>query len=135
MFENHRNGLNTWIYIDEFYLLLRNNSAALFLQEIWKTARKWKCVPTGIMQNTDDLLNSPITKGILNNTNFVTMLSLPKMDRANLNDLLQIPQSQLTFITNSAKGHGLIYTGDTILPFNNEYPNDTELYRIMQTTT
>ena len=135
MFENHRNGLNTWIYIDEFYLLLRNNSAALFLQEIWKTARKWKCVPTGIMQNTDDLLNSPITKGILNNTNFVTMLSLPKMDRANLNDLLQIPQSQLSFITNSAKGHGLIYTGDTILPFNNEYPNDTELYRIMQTTT
>ncbi len=135
MFENHRNGLNTWIYIDEFYLLLRNNAAALFLQEIWKTARKWRCVPTGIMQNTDDLLNSPITKGILNNTNFVTMLSLPKMDRANLNDLLQIPQSQLAYITNSAKGRGLIYTGDTILPFNNEYPQDTELYQIMQTTT
>lgn len=135
MFDNYRNGLNTWIYIDEFYLLLRNNSAALFLQEIWKTARKWRGVPTGIMQNTDDLLNSPITRGILNNTNFVTMLSLPKMDRANLNDLLQIPQSQLAYITNSAKGHGLIYTGDTILPFNNEYPQDTELYNIMQTSS
>ena len=135
MFENYRNGLNTWIYIDEFYLLLRNNSAALFLQEMWKTARHWRGVPTGIMQNTDDLLNSPITQAILNNTNFVMMMSLAKPDRANLNDLLQIPMSQLSYVTNSPKGHGLIYTGDTILPFNNVYPKDTEIYGIMQTSS
>lgn len=134
MFENSRNGLRTWIYIDEFYLLLQNDAAASFLMQIWKRARKWKGVPTGIMQNTEDLLNSPVTRNIVNNTNFVMMLSLPKLDRANLNELLQIPQSQLAFITNSAKGHGLIYTGDTILPFNNEYPQETELYKIMQTT-
>ncbi len=133
MFENFRNGLNTWIYIDEFYLLLRNNSAALFLQKMWKTARHWNGVPTGIMQNTDDLLNSSTTQAILTNTNFVMMMSLSKMDRANLNDLLQIPTSQLAYVTNSQKGHGLIYTGDTILPFNNEYPKDSELYEIMQT--
>ena len=77
---------------------------------------------------------SETAKGILKNTSFVTIMSLPPLDRSNVNELLQIPTSQLSFITNSQKGHGLIYTGDTILPFNNEYPRDTKLYQIMQTS-
>lgn len=134
MLENRRKGLYTWIYIDEFYLLLQSKSAAKFLMQVWKRARKWWGVPTGIMQNTEDLLRSSESRNILNNTSFVAMLSLPKLDRTNLGDLLQIPESQLEYITNSQRGYGLIYNGKTIIPFKDEFPEDTELFKLMNTT-
>lgn len=102
--------------------------------QVWKRARKWQGVPTGIMQNTEDLLRSPDSRNILNNTSFVAMLSLPKLDRTNLGDLLQIPESQLEYITNSQPGYGLIYNGKTIIPFKDEFPTDTELFKLMNTT-
>ena len=134
MIENKKNGYWTWIYIDEFYLLLQSDSAASFLMQIWKRARKWQGVPTGLMQNTEDLLRSADSRNIINNTSFVVMLSLPKLDRLNLSELLQIPESQLSYITNSQPGHGLIYNGKTILPFANEFPTNTELYKLMSTS-
>ncbi len=134
MFENYRLGLNTYIYIDEFYLLLNKDSIAQFLQQIWKRARKWRCIPTGIVQNTTDLLISPYTKNIINNTSFFLLYRMQKTERDTISELLQIQQSQLDYINGSDKGHGLIYTGDTILPFNNEYPVDSEVYKIMNTT-
>ena len=133
MIENKKKGLWTWIYIDEFYLLLQSDSAARFLMQVWKRARKWQGVPTGIMQNTEDLLRSADSRNIINNTSFVMMLSLPKLDRMNLGDLLQIPESQLDYINNSAPGKGLIYTGRTILPFDNQQPENTNLYKLMTT--
>lgn len=133
MIENKKKGIWTWIYIDEFYLLLQSDSAAKYLKQVWKRARKWDGVPTGIMQNTEDLLRSADSRNIINNTSFVIMQSLPKIDRTNLGDLLQIPESQLAYITNSQPGHGLIYTGKSVLPFNNEFPHDTELYKLMST--
>lgn len=133
MIENRKKGLWTWIYIDEFYLLLQSDSAARFLMQVWKRARKWQGVPTGIMQNTEDLLRSADSRNIINNTSFIMMLSLPKLDRTNLGDLLQIPESQLGYITNSDPGHGLVYTGRTVIPFNNEFPKDTELFKLMTT--
>lgn len=132
MIENRKKGLWTWIYIDEFYLLLQSDSAARFLMQVWKRARKWQGVPTGIMQNTEDLLRSADSRNIINNTSFIMMLSLPKLDRTNLGDLLQIPEPQLDYITNSEPGKGLIYTGKTILPFENIYPS-SELYKLMTT--
>ena len=133
MIENRKKGIWTWIYIDEFYLLLQSDSAAKFLMQVWKRARKWWGVPTGIMQNTEDLLRTADSRNIINNTSFIIMQSLPKLDRTNLGDLLQIPDSQLAYITNSQPGHGLIYNGKTILPFNNEWSTDTELYHMMNT--
>ena len=133
MIENRKKGIYTWIYIDEFYLLLQSDSAAKFLMQVWKRARKWWGVPTGIMQNTEDLLRSADSRNIINNTSFIMMLSLPKLDRTNLGDLLQIPDSQLTYIANAQPGHGLIYTGKTVLPFDDTFPTDTELYRLMNT--
>ena len=134
MFENYEQGYNTWIYIDEFYILLQNESAAKFLMMIWKRARKWRGVPTGIMQNAEDLLNSDTTRNIFNNTAFQVISSSSKMDRAILNDLLQIPESQLSFINNAKKGDGLIYTGEILLPFTNQYPTDIEIFNLMNTT-
>ncbi len=133
MIENRKKGIWTWIYIDEFYLLLQSDSAAKFLMQVWKRARKWWGVPTGIMQNTEDLLRTADSRNIINNTSFIIMQSLPKLDRTNLGDLLQIPDSQLAYITNSQPGHGLIYNGKTILPFNNEWAETTELYHMMNT--
>ena len=133
MISNRKKGIWTWIYIDEFYLLLQSDSAARFLTQVWKRARKWQGVPTGIVQNTEDLLRSPDSRNIINNTSFIMMLSLPKLDRANLGDLLQIPDSQMEYITNAQPGNGLLYTGKTVLPFSYEFPKDTELYRLMNT--
>lgn len=133
MIENRKHGIWTWIYIDEFYLLLQSDSAARFLMQVWKRARKWQGVPTGIMQNTEDLLRSADSRNIINNTSFVMMLSLPKLDRTNLGDLLQIPESQLDYITNGEPGKGLLYTGKTLLPFDHTFPQDTELFKLMNT--
>ena len=133
MISNKAKGIYTWIYVDEFYLLLQSDSAAKFLMQVWKRARKWNGVPTGIMQNTEDLLRSADSRNIINNTSFIIMQSLPKLDRTNLGDLLQIPESQLSYITNSQPGHGLIYNGKTVLPFNNEWDPATELYAMMNT--
>ena len=133
MIDNRKKGIWTWIYIDEFYLLLQSDSAASFLMQIWKRARKWWGVPTGIMQNTEDLLRSTDSRNIINNTSFIMMLSLPKLDRLTLGDLLQIPESQLQFITNSRPGHGLIYNGKIVLPFQNDFPKNSVLYSLMST--
>ena len=135
MIDNKKKGIWTWIYIDEFYLLLQSDSAARFLMQVWKRARKWQGVPTGIMQNTEDLLRSADSRNIINNTSFIMMLSLPKLDRTNLGDLLQIPDSQLDYITNAEHGKGLVYTGKTILPFDGSFPKDSELYGLMKTST
>ena len=134
MIENRKQDIFTWIYIDEFYLLLRSESASSFLMQVWKRARKWNGVPTGIMQNTEDLLRSVDSRNIINNSAFVLMMSLPKFDRDNLADFLNLSESQLDYITNADRGHGLLYNGKTVLPFNNEYPQNSMLYKIMSTS-
>ena len=133
MIENKKKGYWTWIYIDEFHLLLQSDSATKFLVQVWKRARKWRGVPTGIMQNTEDLLRNADSRNIINNTSFVMALSLPKLDRTNIGDLLQIPDSQLEYLTNADYGHGLLYTGRATLPFVHEFPEDTALYKLMTT--
>lgn len=135
MIDNKKKGLWTWFYIDEFYLLLRSSSASSFLMEIWKRARKWNGVPTGIMQNTEDLLRSVDSRNIINNTSFVIMMSLPKFDRDTLGDLLNISDPQLEFISNADHGCGLIYTGKTVIPFDNTYPKDSMMYKLASTSS
>lgn len=134
MIENKKKGLWTWIYIDEFYLLLRCDSAAEFLVQVWKRARKWQGVPTAIMQNTEDLLRSQDSRDIINNTSFIIMMSLKKLDRANVGDLLQIPESQLDYLTGRDRGSGILYTPGATLPFKYEFPEDTELFSLMSTS-
>lgn len=134
MIENSKKGIWTWFYIDEFYLLLRSDSASGFLMEIWKRARKWQGVPTGIMQNTEDLLRSVNSRNIINNSSFVLMMSLAKFDRDTLSDLLQIAETQMDYVKNADPGCGLIYNGKTVLPFDNKYPKDSKIYQLVNTT-
>ena len=134
MFANYAKGLYTWFYIDEFSLLLQSDSAAKFLSEIWLTARKWNGVPTGILQTSEDIIRTSDARKILNNTSFIRLLSLKKIDRNNLAELLSISNSQLEYITNQDFGHGLLYTGKTILPFDHTIPEDTNLYKLIDTS-
>lgn len=126
-------GKRTWAYIDEFYLLLQSESSAVFLQSCWKRARKWMGVMTGITQNVEDLLNSPAARGIINNCNFILMLNQSPIDRMNLATLLKISEAQLSYITNSDPGQGLLYNGKTIVPFIDNFPHNTKLYELITT--
>ncbi len=133
MIDNKRKGKRTWFYIDEFYLLTQTESSAKFLQQIWKRARKWAGIPTGITQNVEDLLTSPAARGIINNCDFIMMLNQSPLDRAELSQMLNISPTQLSYITNSDAGQGLLYTGKTIVPFTDKFPTDTNLYKVMTT--
>lgn len=130
---NKRKNKWTWMYVDEFHLLLSNASTSNFMKTIWKRARKFQGVPTGITQNVEDLLNSPDARTIINNTSFVYMLNQSAMDGSMLQNLLHLSDNDLKAFTNVSPGHGLIFTGKQAIPFMDEFPQDTELYKVMST--
>ncbi len=134
MIENAKKDRWTWIYIDEFWMLLNSESSCEFLRTVWKTARKWNGVPTGITQNTEDMLMQETARTIIDNTSFVLMFDSSRNDRNTLGDLFQISDTQMQYISNSPKGAGLIYTGTTIIPFNDTYPRDSILYQMASTS-
>ena len=133
MISNKKLGKRTWLYLDEFYLLTQTESSAKFLQQIWKRARKWNGIPTGITQNVEDLLKSPESRAIISNSDFVLMLNQAPLDRADLAQMLNISPTQVQYITNSDAGQGLLYTSKTIVPFVDKFPQDTKLYSVMTT--
>lgn len=133
LFENRRKNKWTYFYIDEFHLLLSNPSTSEFLKTVWRRARKFQGVPTGITQNVEDLLNSPAARSIINNTSFIYMLNNSAMDRSMLAELLKLSENDVEFITNAEPGHGLIYNGKQTIPFTDEFPKNTKLYKIMST--
>jgi type IV secretory pathway VirB4 component len=131
--ENHKKGIRTWIYLDEFHLLTRLDSSAEFTKKVYKMARKWGAIPTGITQNVEDLLVNEKARALINNCTFVYMLSQSPRDRDDLQAIYNIPDSQIPYITNGGYGRGLIYNGKSTIPFIDEFPSDTKLYRAMTT--
>lgn len=134
MITNSKRHVYTWAYIDEFHLLLESDGSTVFLKRIWKMARKWLGVPTGIMQNTEDLLRNADTRNIVNNTSFVIMLNAPLMDRQNLAELFSLSPNQLEYIHHPEKGHGLLFNGKITIPFGYNFPKNTELYKVLTTS-
>ena len=133
MVANRKKDRWTWFYIDEFHLLLSNASTAEFVKTIWKRARKYYGVPTGITQNMEELLASSEARAVINNTAFVYMLNLSTMDRNDLREILSLSEGDMEYVTNVDVGHGLIYTGAQCMPFEDKFPENTELYKIMST--
>jgi type IV secretory pathway VirB4 component len=129
--ENQSKGKRTWFYIDEFHILTKTRSSSEFLEQVWKRARKWGGVPTAITQNVGDLFKTDASMAIINNCEFIMMLSQSPSDRLSLAEMYHISDAQLNYITNSPPGQGLLYTGETIVPFVDHFPKDTELYKIM----
>ncbi|MFR8070397.1 MAG: VirB4-like conjugal transfer ATPase, CD1110 family [Clostridium sp.] len=124
---------STRYFIDEFHLLLRDEQTAAYSVEIWKRFRKWGGIPTGITQNVKDLLASREIENIFENSDFIYMLNQAGGDRQILAKQLNISPHQLSFVTNSNEGEGLLFYGNTIIPFKDKFPKDTQLYRIMTT--
>ena len=129
---NRAAGKTTRYYVDEFHLLLKGELASWSV-EIWKRFRKWGGIPTGITQNIKDLLASREIENIFENSDFIYMLNQAAGDRQILAKQLNISPHQLSYVTHSSEGEGLLFYGNVILPFIDRFPKDTELYRIMTT--
>ena len=123
----------TRYYIDEFHLLLKEEQTAAYSVEIWKRFRKWGGVPTGITQNVKDLLASREVENIFENSDYIYMLNQASGDRQILAKQLNISPHQLSYVTHSGEGEGLLFYGNIILPFVDRFPKDTELYQVMTT--
>ena len=130
---NRNAGKATRYYMDEFHLLLKEEQTAAYSVEIWKRFRKWGGIPTGITQNVKDLLSSREVTNIFENSDFIYMLNQAAGDRQILADQLNISPHQLSYVTHSGEGEGLLFYGNVILPFVDRFPTDLELYRIMTT--
>lgn len=133
MLENSKRNVWTWFYIDEFHIFLESERTTRFLVTIWKTARKFKGVPTGITQNTSEFMDSAAEPIVLN-TSFCIMMSSSVVDRDNLQTLFGLSDSLINNINDSSAGQGLIYNGRITVPFSLEFPTDTKLYEALDTS-
>lgn len=132
--KNRTRDVSTRIYIDEMYLMFKSEQSASFFYELYKRARKWGGIPTGITQNVDDLLRSEMARTMLSNTQFVLMLSQNATDRDQLAKLLRIAPETMMYVANANAGSGLLYTSDFgTIPFDNKFPTNTHIYEIIST--
>jgi type IV secretory pathway VirB4 component len=124
----------TWFYQDEFHLLLKEEQTAAYSVEIWKRFRKWGGIPSALTQNVKDLLASREIENIFENSDFIYMLNQAQGDRQILAKQLGISPHQLSYVTHSNAGEGLMFYGNIIIPFSDRFPKDTGvLYEIMNT--
>ena len=130
---NRKNGRNTYIFIDEIYLLFQHEYSANFLFTLWKRVRKYGAYCTGLTQNVEDLLQSHTARTMLANSEFIIMLNQASTDRIELAKLLNISELQMGYITNVGAGQGLIKVGSNLVPFINKFPKNTKLYKLMTT--
>ena len=130
---NRNEHKSTRYYCDEFHLLLKDEQTAAYSVEIWKRFRKWGGIPTGITQNVKDLLSSAEIENIFENSDYIYMLNQAQGDREILAKKLGISPQQLSYVTQSGAGEGLLFYGNTIIPFIDRFPKDTTLYKLMTT--
>ncbi len=124
---------STRYFIDEAHLLLKEEQTAAYMVEIWKRFRKWGGIPTALTQNVKDLLASKEIENILENSDYIYMLNQAAGDRQILAQKLNISPHQLSYVTQSGEGEGLLFYGNVILPFVDRFPKDTELYKVLST--
>ena len=129
---NYQSGISTWCYFDEFHVLLRDQLTASYFVSIWQMLRKRGCVPSALTQNVKHLLASPEIQNILDNTDFMILLSQAQSDRAILAKQLGISEHQLSYITHSNSGEGLLFYGDVTIPFVDRFPRG-EIYNLLTT--
>ncbi len=129
---NHAEGVATWCYFDEFHILLRDSLTASYFVAVWKMLRKKGCVPSALTQNVKDLLASREIENILDNTDFMVLLSQAQSDRAILAKQLGISEHQLSYITHSNSGEGLLFYGNVTIPFVDRFPRG-EIYDLLTT--
>lgn len=130
---NRSNGKATSVLIDEFYLMFARKYSSEFFYKMWKRCRKYGADFTGVTQNVDDLLESATARTMLANSEFVVMLNQAPTDSGPLAELLNISDNELEYVTNAEEGCGLVKVGKSLIPFEDEFPRNTELYKLMST--
>lgn len=130
---NHAIGKRTWLYIDEIYLMFQNEYSDNYIYNLWKQARKYGCVTTGITQNVEDLLRSDNARTLLSNSEFLILLNQAYADRVAISEILRLSEDLSKYITDVQPGQGLFKAGATIIPFENKIPRESELYTLMTT--
>ena len=131
--QNWKKGKTTWVFADEFYLLFRYQYSADFFYRLYKRIRKYQGFVTGLTQNVEELLKSDTARLMLANSEFLILLNQAATDRDELAVLLNISENQLSYITNVGAGKGLIRCSGNLVPFENSFPKNTKLYRLMTT--
>ncbi|MDD3141841.1 MAG: hypothetical protein PHX08_23140, partial [Lachnospiraceae bacterium] len=131
--ENGKRGKATWLYIDEFHVLLNSEYSAKYLQQLWKKVRKQGGLCTGITQNVVDLLQNYTATTMLANSEFVVLLKQANTDSSKMAEVIGVSEAQLRFVTNSPSGMGLIKCGSAVIPFDNQICKDTGLYKLYNT--
>ena len=130
---NREKGIRTWFYTDEFQLLTSNKYCAQYYFELWSRSRKWGAIPTAITQNIETLLLSDMSRRMLSNSDFIMMFKQSRSDADELAKLLDISSKQLSHVTRSNSGQGLLFAGKGIIPFVNIVPKESALYEMMTT--
>lgn len=131
--ENRKKKAFTWVDIDEFHVLLRNPMTAAYSVDMWKRFRKWGGIPTGITQNVKDLFKSAEIQNILDTTDFIVMLNQAGDDARILADHLDISDDEMSYIKTGEYGKGLLFAGNTKVPFVDDFPKNTLAYKVMTT--
>ncbi len=132
--ENRDKGRKTYIYFDEAHLLFQDEYSLDYLRMLWKRARKYGGVLTGITQNVEDLLKDDKSRSMLSNSEFLVLLKQNPTDAAKLQDILHFTDSEIQYVNDTPAGHGiLVLDGKTKIPFYDEFPKDTKLYSMMTT--
>lgn len=131
---NRARGRRTWLYIDEFHLLFSNPFSAEYFRSLYKRARKWGLIPTGITQNIEELLNNDDARLMLANSDFLALLGQNATDADALCTLLHFSEDQRRFFTNVPRGSGLLRSGSAVIPFDGRIPTESKLYGLFSTT-
>lgn len=131
--ENWKKGKRTHIFLDEFHVVFENEFSGEFFNSAWRRFRKRNAFPTAITQNVEYLLDSVLASTMLSNSEYIVMLNQAASDRQKLAELLNISNEQLSYITNADAGCGLIKYGSSLVPFVNQFPKNTRLYKLMTT--
>jgi len=131
---NRAEGRRTWLYIDEFHLLFGNKYSADYFRSLYKRARKWGLIPTGITQNIEELLANQDARLMLANSDFLLLLGQNATDADSLCNLLHFSEEQRRFFTNVQPGHGLMKSGNAVIPMDARIPTDSILYDLFSTS-
>ena len=131
--QNRLRGKRTWIYFDELSVLFSYEWSTNFLDVSWKRYRKYGALASGIFQNLDQALDNEVARSMISNSEFLVLLNQAASDRTKLAELLHISDTQLSYVTDSEAGRGLLKMGGSLVPFINDIPKDTQLYKLMST--
>lgn len=130
---NFREGRRTHLYFDEFHVVFDHENSSNFFVSAWRQFRKRNAFVNGITQNVEYLLDSVAARTLMSNSEFVVMFNQAASDRAELAQLLQISNQQMSYVTNAQAGNGLARIGGSLVPFQNQIPEDTRLYKLLTT--